>query len=192
MKDFTKIPVYLKNVPPPAETFNHIEFLEFLAKWVQPDHYLELGVRSGVCFSKLSRHAKYSTGVDTVEPSPLVKSAMQTNSNINYFKGTTDEYFNSKIKTTFDLVFIDADHSYEQCLKDFLNVKDKVVKNGFVILHDTYPYSKKFMEEKVRGDCYKVPMYIRENLHSEWELVTLPFNPGLTIAKKSPGSDIWY
>ena len=194
MSEIPLTPMHLKNIPPPAETFDHIKLIKWLSHWIQPRHYLELGVRSGICFHQVVPFSEHSTGVDIAHSNDL-KNFITTNgwdSKGDLFTGTTDDYWNSlKKDTVFDLVFIDADHSYVQCLKDFLNVKDRVIKNGFVIFHDTYPYSKEFMESKVRGDCYKVPMYIRENLHSEWELVTLPFNPGLTIAKKSPGSDIW-
>jgi predicted O-methyltransferase YrrM len=187
-------PIHLRNTPPPAETLNHIELIKWLSSWIKPTHYLELGVRTGVCFNQIIPFSEYNTGVDIVHSDNL-KNVITTNgwdSKVDLFTGTTDDYFNSlKKDTVFDLVFIDADHSYEQCLKDFLNVKDRVIKNGFVIFHDTYPYTQEFMKTKVRGECYRVPMYIKENLHPEWELVTLPFNPGLTIAKKSPGSDIW-
>ena len=184
----------IKNIPQPEQTFDHIGLIKWLSQWIKPTHYLELGVRKGVCFHQIVPFSEHSTGVDIVHSEELkqVIAAQRWDSKVDLFTGTTDDYFNSlKKDTVFDLVFIDADHSYEQCLKDFLNVKDRVVKNGFVIFHDTYPYSKEFMETAVRGECYKVPMYIKENLHPEWELVTLPFNPGLTIAKKSPGSDIW-
>lgn len=194
MSEISLTPMHLKNVPPPAETFQHIDLIKWLSFWIKPIHYLELGVRTGVCFKEIIPISQHNTGVDIVHSEEL-KQFITTrgwNSKTDLFTGTTDEYFDSlRDNTIFDLVFIDADHNYEQCLKDFLNVKDRVVKNGFVIFHDTYPYSKEFMETKVRGECYKVPMYIKDNLHTEWELVTLPFNPGLTIAKKSPGSDIW-
>jgi len=186
--------MHLRNVPPPAETFDHIELIKWLAAWIKPEHYLELGVRNGVCFKQIIPFTKKSTGVDIVIDDSLTNliKNLTPDIEVNYYKGTTDEYFNSIDKNIlFDLVFIDADHSYEQCLNDFLNVKDYVVKNGFVIFHDTYPYTEKFMQTKVRGECYKVPFYIKENLSDEWELVTLPFNPGLTIAKKSPGKNIW-
>jgi len=179
-------PIHLRNVPPPAETFNHIHFMQTIAFWLKPERYLELGCRAGASLIPISKLSKEVYAVDMNPP----KYTIPDNCKVSIC--TTDQFFeNLDPAINFDMVFIDADHSYEQCLQDFLNVKDKVVKNGFVLFHDTYPYSKEFMETKVRGDCYRVPMYIRENLHSEWEVVTLPFNPGLSIAKKTPGEDIW-
>ena len=35
-------PIHLRNVPPPAETFNHVEFLNNLIYWIKPEKYLEL------------------------------------------------------------------------------------------------------------------------------------------------------
>jgi predicted O-methyltransferase YrrM len=98
----------------------------------------------------------------------------------------TDDYF-IKIKSSnlqFDMVFIDADHSFEQSYQDFLNVKDLVTPDGFVFFHDTYPFSPVYLDKTLCSDSYKTAITIRENFHNEWEIVTLPFNPGVTIAKK--------
>jgi hypothetical protein len=85
----------------------------------------------------------------------------------------------------FDMVFIDADHSHEQSYKDFLNVKDMVVPDGFVFFHDTYPCNEELTQAHFCNDCYKTPIAIKENFSDEWEVVTLPFNPGVTICKKA-------
>ena len=34
------------------------------------------------------------------------------------------------------------------------------------------------------NDVYKTALYIKENLIDEFEILTLPFNPGVTIVKK--------
>ena len=48
-----------------------------------------------------------------------------------------------------------ADHSYEQSLKDFLNVKDRVIEDGFIFFHDTYPYDPSMMDVGQCNDVYK-------------------------------------
>ena len=82
------------------------------------------------------------------------------------------------------MVFIDADHSYEQSLKDFLNVKDHVIENGFIFMHDTYPYDPSMAVPSYCGETYLTPTWIKQNIAHEWEVLTLPFNPGLTILKE--------
>ncbi len=111
-------PIYLRNVPPPLETFEHVNLLEWFAGWIRPERYLELGVRDGHCFVPISKLCKEAIGVDAA-PRPF-----ELQSNMQYHQMYTDAYFDlirdSDIK--FDMVFIDADHSHEQSYIDFLNV----------------------------------------------------------------------
>lgn len=172
-------PIHLRNVPPPYETFNHSTFLEFLISYIKPNIYLELGVRDGLTILKCAPHTVKSIGVD------ILPCQFNLSKNIEYHQTTTDDYFKSldpSIK--FDVVFIDADHSHEQSLKDFLNVKDKVIDDGFIFFHDTYPYNETMMLPHLCNDVYKTAHYIKNNFIDAFEIVTLPFNPGLTILKK--------
>jgi hypothetical protein len=84
----------------------------------------------------------------------------------------------------FDSVFIDADHSHEQSLRDFLNVKDRVIEDGFIFLHDTYPYDEIFFDPGACNDVYKTALYIKNHFIDEFEILTFPFNPGVTVVKK--------
>jgi predicted O-methyltransferase YrrM len=97
----------------------------------------------------------------------------------------TDEYF-AKLSPDeqFDVVFIDADHSHEQSLKDFLNVKDRVIDDGFIFFHDTYPYDVSMTHPLACNDAYRTALYIKQNLIDEFEVLTLPINPGVTMVKK--------
>ena len=100
---------------------------------------------------------------------------------------TSDNFFD-KIKkeniSKFDLVFIDGDHSKEQVIKDFINVKDMVIDDGFVLLHDTYPCDERMTKSCYSDNAWEAVLYIKQNFLNEWEIITLPFNPGLTILKK--------
>jgi predicted O-methyltransferase YrrM len=173
-------PIYLRNIPPPSETFDHVSFLEMMAKWIKPERYLELGVRDLKCFRTISKYTNYSVAVD-MQPIEL-----EVKKNTQFFLGSTDKYFDS-IKDSniqFDFIFIDADHSHEQSLKDFLNASKHIVEDGFIFLHDTYPYDPIMLSADLCHDAYKTPLYIKQNLIHDFEIVTLPFNPGLTIVKK--------
>lgn len=173
-------PIYLRNVPPPLETYDHVTLLHSIAQWLKPERYLELGVRDGRCFSRV---APLSVEAIAVDMSPL---QFQLAPNATYKKMTTDEYFDTirGSDIQFDMVFIDADHSFEQSYKDFLNVKDYVIPDGFVFFHDTYPYAESMTSPAFSDMCYKTAIEIRNNFSSEWEILTLPFNPGVSIAKK--------
>jgi predicted O-methyltransferase YrrM len=173
-------PVHLRNVPPPSETFDHISFLETFAKWIKPERYLELGVRDMKCFRRISRYSVECVGVDMQPLSAKLEKKMI------FFHGTTDDYFKSieNANIQFDLVFIDADHSFEQSLKDFMNVSKHVIEDGFIFMHDTYPYDSRMLSPDLCNDAFKTPHYIKQHLFKEFEIITLPFNPGLSIIKK--------
>jgi len=106
--------------------------------------------------------------------------------NMSFYLGTTDQYFESirNRGLLFDFIFIDADHSHEQSLKDFLNAQEYLLEDGFIFMHDTYPYNEAMFAPGLCNDCYKTPLYIKQKLKNNFEIVTLPFNPGLTIVKK--------
>lgn len=173
-------PIYLRNVPPPAETFNHPEFISNLFKWIKPECYLELGVRDGTTFVPVSEHCVRAIGVDAFNP-----PTFPLRENMEFHRMMTDEFFATvDPNLKFDAVFIDADHSHEQSLKDFLNVKDRVIEDGFILFHDTYPYDPSMFHPLACNDCYKTALYIKQNLIDDFEVLTLPINPGITIVKK--------
>jgi len=176
-------PIHLRVLPIESErgmeTFNHPAFFEFLFDYIKPERYLELGVRDGATFVKVAKYCTEAIGVDTdmghftLEP------------NMKMHLKTTDDYFKDlDADEMFDAVFIDADHSHEQSLKDFLNVKDRVIEDGFIFFHDTYPCKEKYMDRFICNDVYKTALYIKEHLIDEFEIMTLPINPGITMVKK--------
>jgi predicted O-methyltransferase YrrM len=103
---------------------------------------------------------------------------------MEYHQKTTDDYFESLTTEQFDAVFIDADHSHQQSLKDFNNVKDRVIEDGFIFFHDTYPWDWSMTDRGQCEDVYKTAKHIKQNLIDDFEIITLPFNPGVTICKK--------
>ena len=173
-------PIYLRNIPPPAETFNHPEVLSNFFKWLKPENYLELGVRDGSTFLPVSQYCGRAVGVDAFNAPPF-----ELQPNMEFHTMLTDEYF-AKLDPSvrFDAVFIDADHSHEQSLKDFINVKDRVIDDGFIFFHDTYPYDASMLDPLACNDCYRTALFIKQNFIDEFEILTLPFNPGVTIVKK--------
>lgn len=172
-------PIHLRNITPPGENFDHPEFFSNLFKFIRPECYLELGVRDGRNFLRVAPHCKKAIGVD-VYPAPF--SLQQ---NMEYYTCTTDSYFENLDPTVkFDCVFIDADHSHEQSLKDFINVKDRVIEDGFIFFHDTYPYGEPFLHPYACNDCYKTALYIKQHFIDQFEIVTLPINPGVSIVKR--------
>ena len=124
-------PIYLRNVPPPAETFNHVGFFSFFFSFLKPECYIELGVRDGRNFIEVSKYCKRAIAVDILPQQ--FRSDLILSESFEYNTQSTDSYFATIDKNIkFDCVFIDADHSHQQSLKDFMNVKDYVVEDGFI------------------------------------------------------------
>lgn len=169
-------PIHLRNLPMPLETFDHAQLILFIAQWMRPEHYLELGVRHGETFYKVQRACKKATGVDYA---PTIHEP-------NIIETTTDDYIASLTTEQFDMVFIDALHTKEQVIKDFLGIAPFVIADGIVFLHDTYPCDERMCSPEFTDNCWEAALHIKQNYSDSWEVLTLPFNPGLTILKKTP------
>lgn len=116
--------------------------------------YLELGVANGGSFFINSIFSQKTTNlihcVDCLayKDAPHVRQTFDKINNkvsklkeffpektINFFNMTTDEFFDQNSQT-YDCIFIDADHSYEGVMKDYVNSLKFVNKNGWLIFHD--------------------------------------------------------
>jgi len=69
-------------------------------------------------------------------------------SNIKVIKSTTYDFLNSINDNYLDLVYIDADHSYESVRSDLELSFRKVKKDGFIMGHD---YSERMFPEVVKA-----------------------------------------
>lgn len=172
-------PIYLRNIPGHPETYDHISMIDHLASWIKPESYLEIGVRDGKSLNVVSKYSKVCHAVD------LKFINNNFDNNVITYEMSSDEFFIQKEKSLmFDFVFIDGDHSEEQVYKDFLNVSDFVIEDGFVLLHDTSPWCDEFLEPEWCNNAWEAALKIKNYHNNDWEILTLPFNPGLTILKK--------
>ena len=55
--------------------------------------------------------------------------------------------------------------------------------HGILLLHDTHPIDEKAISPERCGDGYKAIFELSKNV-KDWEMVTLPVHPGLTICRK--------
>jgi SAM-dependent methyltransferase len=84
--------------------------------------YLEIGCRRDDCFGKIDIARR--VGVDPAQGGTV--------------KMTSDEYFATHDET-FDIVFIDGLHTYEQVIRDIRNALKALRPNGTILLHDCLP-----------------------------------------------------
>lgn len=175
------IPIYLRNIPnenQDPEVYDHPFLLEHFASWIKPENYLEIGVRTGRSLVPVSKHAKICHAVDI---SFITKNYAD---NVILYEMSSDDFFNKITNIKFDMVFIDGDHSKEQVYKDFVNVKDRVIDDGFVFFHDSYPHDEFMLSQNYSFNCWEAVLKIKNEFNKEWEIISLPFTPGVTIMKK--------
>ena len=160
----------------PPRTGGHETVILDIIKKVNCQNYLELGIYKGDTISKASAFVENCVGVDIIDH-------IGEDKHFRFIKATTDDFFNEN-KETFDVIFIDADHKYESCVKDFENSLKILNYNGFIFIHDTDPISKKYTGFGFCGDSYKINDYIYKH-HQDLDLITLPLTEaGLTIVKR--------
>lgn len=193
--DYTK-PIYLRNTPIRHRlTLNHIEFIEYLVRLIKPIHFIELGVQFGEATHKIIPHIKGNYYAVDMARSENIAYFEKTYTNFQFNQTTTDDYFkdlqSKKINLGLEMAFIDACHSHEATYRDFLNVKEHLSQDGIIIMHDMYPKDKESTHPDLSGDCYKTAEKIRKNHNNEFEIFTLPVEPGLSILRKVPQQLSW-
>lgn len=109
--------------------------------------YLEIGIQYGHCWTQIECPNKVG-----VEPNPYPDE--------NVIQATSDQFFENN-KDTFDLIFIDGDHSYHQAIKDIRNAIKILNPGGTIVCHDTYPPDENHTNPFQCGEVYKAIAEIR-------------------------------
>lgn len=110
--------------------------------------YLEIGSFMGgslLCAYEATRGSDKHTSVNFIAIEPAVTEQLLRNteiiSHLRFIKSKSDIAKNQIENNSIDLLFIDGDHSYEQCKRDIQNYWPKLKKDGVLLGHD---YHKKF------------------------------------------------
>jgi predicted O-methyltransferase YrrM len=166
----------------------YIEFIEYFVRLIKPKNFLELGVQLGECTNKiidLIPNEYYGVDIDI---NSNIEYLITNKPNFKFAHKNTNEFFEyldkNNINLKLDMVFIDADHSHASSYNDFLNVKRHLNNDGFIFFHDCYPYSIDDTSPSLCGDCYKTSEVIRKCHNTEFEIITIPIFPGISIARK--------
>lgn len=112
--------------------FNYIEVLGKLHQELQPDNYLEIGVRQG---RSLQLAKCQAVGID-----PDFDIKVQLSENHKLICSTSDKYFEESSEIPkIDLAFIDGMHLFEFALRDFINIEKHSSPHTVVVIDDIYP-----------------------------------------------------
>jgi len=159
-----------------TENFYRWDLIEYLIKKNNYKNYLEIGCDKNQLFSKVNINNKI--GVDPVSGGNVRK--------------TSDDFFKEN-KSTFDIVFIDGLHTYEQVKKDILNSVNCLLDEGIILVHDCMPDSlgkQAVPRYKMQwnGDVWKAIVDLRqqENL----EIYTCEIDQGIGVISKKKNTSI--
>jgi len=158
------------------QDFLRWDLIEYLDNKFTYKSYLEIGCDENQLFSKIKIKNKY--GVDPVRGGNIKK--------------TSDDFFNNNQKT-FDLIFIDGLHEYDQVKKDILNSLKFLNKNGIVLVHDCLPdcCSKQAVPRyrmTWNGNVWKAIVDLRTD--SEIEIFTCEIDQGIAVIQNKKNSAI--
>lgn len=137
----------------------YLDFLRRLHLVLEPENYLEIGVRWG---NSLAQSRCRSVGID-----PAFNIHEELRTEVLLFKTTSDDYFAAEDPLAptegqpFDLAFIDGMHLFEFALRDFINAERHSTSSSVIVFDDILPGS---VDEAARqrhtrrwtGDVYPI------------------------------------
>jgi hypothetical protein len=158
-------------------TQHHSDLIVELVKSVNCQTYLELGIYDGSTISRVNQFVSRVIGVDIKD--------LRINKSVGEFHLSTTQNFLQNFNEMVDVIFIDADHSFESVKQDFESSLKLLNELGIIILHDTDPISEKYLDKGYCGDSYLMIDWLKTE-HPEMDVITLPISEaGLTIIKRS-------
>jgi len=174
-KDFTEIYYHYSR--------QNLEWKSFMEKYQCYD-VCEVGVRNGTNFEKMIEHGPaLAVAVDSwiddgnvgnndrgYEQDELdkqyetFKEKMKDKPNVEIIREYSHKASRGFTNNFFDLVYIDANHTFEGCYQDLVDWYPKVKKGGIISGHDYEPREAKTRKGRIRfGVVEAVDKFAKEN-----------------------------
>jgi hypothetical protein len=146
------------------------DLIQYIIDKYKLTNYLEIGCDKDQSFAKIV--IKNKVGVDPVSGGTI--------------RDTSDNFFTQN-KETFDIIFIDGLHHYEQVIKDVNNSLNILRDNGYILIHDCLP--RRISHQAIpryrgswNGDVWKAIVELRTK--NDLEVNTCEIDFGVGIIKK--------
>jgi hypothetical protein len=152
---------------------SRIEIIQNIIKKEKYKSYLEIGCDNNENFSQI--HIDNKVGVDPLKGGTL--------------RMTSDKFFENN-KKTFDIIFLDGLHTYEQTIKDIDNSLKFINNKGVIIIHDCLP--KKIWNQITprvyghwNGDVWKAIVHARTYAHADTYTCKADHGLGIIFNRKN-------
>ena len=164
----------------------YTEWLQWLHRRINPACYVEIGIAGGDTLvfpgpdtEVIGIDPAFTIATEIVAPTRLIRQESD-----RFFASDMAERLFARKK--IDLAFIDGLHTFDQALRDFINVERNAAPGAVVAFHDIYPLAEiTARRERVSrfwlGDTWKVIPILRA-YRPDLQVITLPALPsGLAL-----------
>ena len=172
----------------------HDRVLFEIAAAIKPACYVEVGIYHAETLNKVARVCEIAIGIDiNPEAERYVKSkhARFVCADLGISADGLDAAMCETGVHSIDLAFIDGDHRSHAAMRDFSVIAERSTRETLIVLHDTWPKDRQHAEDRYCSDSYRVPAKIRREQGEEWQCVTIPTHPGLTICSQVTALPKW-
>ncbi len=167
----------------------YLKVLKTLHQHLDPQVYLEIGVRAGRSLA----HAPHRAVAVDPDLSPL-RPELRDRSGFQFYEQESDAFFRDHrledvlVDARVDVAFIDGLHHSDQVARDFAHVERWCRPGAIVLIHDCWPDRPEIAYREScpgqwAGDCWRVIPFLRRH-RPDLELTVLDSGPtGLLIVR---------